>query len=192
MNKKWIVLIIIIVVWLLGATFLLIYINMTTTGDNKVIELTKTAFAVFGGLGIILPTYINVTQSLENRNIIKERLEYDKVENSYKLLKEWDDGELLKARELTRQINKNKNKLTGEQIIEKINNEQALEHSILTIFNYWERIRMSIEYKRVNADMIKEALQTVYLMMYTILKPWIDTQNAFVKSDLEKLYNMWK
>ena len=192
MKNKWTILTAIIILWVLGGAFLMIYINLTTNQENKAIELTKIAFAVFGGLGVILPTYINIIQSLENRNIIKVKLEYDKVENAYEILKEWDSGELLKARELTRQINKNKSKLSSEQLIEKINTDHALEHSILTIFNYWERIRMSIEYKRVNPDIIKEALQEVYITMYQILKPWIDIQNAFVKADLEKLYHLWK
>lgn len=88
MKNKWTILTVIIILWFLGGAFLMIYINLTTTQENKAIELTKIAFAVFGGLGVILPTYINIIQSLESRNIIKVKLEYEKVENAYEILKE--------------------------------------------------------------------------------------------------------
>lgn len=191
MSKKWIIFISIIVLWIIGGIGLLIQVYQNTLEAERLLEVIKIAFLIIGGLGIVLPTYLNVWQSLENNKVVEERLKYDKLENSFQILEKWDDTALLTARRFTREIKDHRNDITNNELLKRINEEKGLKESVIMVFNYFEKIRISIESKRVDEVTIKEALHPVFIDMYERFKPWIDMESN-IKDDVKKLYDRWK
>ena len=66
------------------------------------IETLKIIFIMLGGLGVIVPTYLNIWQSLETAEFLEDQKQRDKIENTFHLLGKWDDDSLFEARRFTR------------------------------------------------------------------------------------------
>ncbi|HEY6976658.1 MAG TPA: hypothetical protein VH396_10240 [Chitinophagaceae bacterium] len=111
METKWKIFIAIIFFWVAMGAGLILTINLTTSQADKLLESVKTAFLILGGLGVVLPTYLNAWHAVEGEETLKEKLEFDRVENSFRIIEQWDDSHLKEARELTRDILKNKKKI---------------------------------------------------------------------------------
>jgi hypothetical protein len=190
MKIKWVIFITIIVLWFIGGVGILIQINQTSSESDKLLELIKSGFLILGGLGVILPTYLNIWQSLENSKIIEERIEFDKVENAFRLIEKWDDNSLLKARQFTREIKNLRDSISNNELIKRVEGDAELKQSVIMVFNYWEQIRLSIERGRVNESLIKSALACVFIDMYERFKPWINTNEEY-RLDIKKLYDRW-
>jgi hypothetical protein len=191
MKLKWIIFILIIVLWIIGGIGLVIDIKSNTSIEIQTIEIIKTSFIILGGLGVILPVYLNTWQSLENNKIYENKIQFDKIENSFRIIEKWDDSTLLEARRYTRKIKDERNKISNNDLISTIESNDKLKESIIMVFNYWEKVRLSIEHGRVDEKLIKDAVDIVYIDMYERFKPWIETQIDDYKKDLEKLYKRW-
>jgi hypothetical protein len=191
MKLKWTIFFIIIVLWILGGIGLLMNIRSTTTIEIRTLEMIKTSFIILGGLGVILPVYLNTWQSLENNKIYENKIEFDKIENSFKIIEKWDDASLLEARRYTRKIQQERNNISNNDLVTNIESNEKLKESVIMVFNYWEKVRLSIEHSRVDEKMIKEALDTVFIDMYERFKPWIEKGGDDYKKDIEKLFKRW-
>lgn len=190
MKIKWLIFITIIVLWIFGGIGVLIHISQISTDADKFLDLVKTGFLILGGLGVILPTYLNIWQSLESSKIIEERMEFDKLENAFRLIEKWDDNSLLKARQFTREIKELRDSISNNELIRRVNNDSELKQSVIMVFNYWEQVRVSIERGRANESLIKDALNCVFIDMYERFRPWINTNDGY-REDIKKLYDRW-
>lgn len=191
MKIKWKIFIGIIILWIIGGIGILIHLYQIPNNPDKFLDLVKTSFLILGGLGVILPTYLNIWQSLESSIIIGERIEFDKLENAFRLIEKWDDNSLLKARQFTREIKELRDDISNKKLIKRVNSDPELKQSVIMVFNYWEQVRVSIERGRVNESLIKDVLDCVFIDMYERFKPWIDTNDGY-KEDIKKLYDRWK
>ena len=62
----------------------------------------------------------------------------------------------------------------------------------ITMFNYFEEIKLSIDKNRVDGDLLKKALSEVYIDIYDRFQPWLKKYNP--KSQLKllnALRNKW-
>ena len=118
-----------------------------------------------------------------------------KQDNAIKLIEAWDAPALQEARSYTREIAKRRPKLSDEELLKEIEGEQAIEglkESLIHVFNFWERVRLSIESDRADEDILKQAFRGTYLSMYERFKVWLDKQPHRYRTDLEKLYERWR
>ena len=192
LNRKWVIFYCIIILCVLGGIGILINIKKTYTGPDMTLEMVKTAFLILGGLGVILPTYLTVWQSLENNNIHEAKIAFDKNENAFRLIEKWEDATLLEARRFTRRIKDKKNALSNNDLIAEINGDEKLRESLITVFNYWEQVRISIEYGRANETLLQDAMDDIFLDMYVRFEPWILTRSQTYQNDAKKLYLRWR
>ncbi|TGK75814.1 DUF4760 domain-containing protein [Leptospira wolffii] len=166
MTLKWGLLTLISIFWVLGTIGLGIQ-TYQSTPNNQVMETIKTTFIAFGGLGVILPTYLNIWQSIENNKELEEKINTDIIENTFKLLEQWDTPLLFKARDFTREIKKEYPNLAPNDLVKRIEENPRLERSVLLVFNYFERARISIENGRVDRELFKSLMNEIILDMIT-------------------------
>ena len=124
-----------------------------------------------------------------------------KKDNAINLMYKWDDPALLDARRSTREITQEIPALSDEALLSKIEADEEVEtdreqgqlkESLIHLFNYWGRVRLSIEANRADEDILKEAFSSIYLFMYERFEVWLDEQSPRYKEDLKKLYDRWK
>lgn len=189
MDLKWKVLITFVVLYLIGVVG--VGWNAYDTTDpstaSPVVESTKIIFIMLGGLGVILPTYLNVWQSLETEELIKDQVRRNKIENTFSLLAKWDNSSLFVARKFTRELKEQHSSLSPDKLKERIDQTPDLKQSIILVFNYFEAVRVSIENDRVDAEVIGNSLGGVFHDMYERFKPWIREQEVEYQNDLESL-----
>jgi hypothetical protein len=182
---------IIIVLWIIGGYALCWQAHDTTPDPNKTLETIKTAFLVLGGLGVVLPTYFNIWQSVESGKYISDRTRFDITENTYRLIEKFDDPGITEPKSLCREIHYKKTNLSDVDLIKKVNDDPKLKDSVLQVFNYWENVRISIQCNRVDERLLMDSLANAFNQQYDCFKPWIDTRDEKYKSDLIWLKKRW-
>jgi hypothetical protein len=189
LMPKWLLLIVIVVLWISGSIGLIIHIRQSIAQPDQSLEIIKTALLLLGGLGVVLPTYLNVWQSIENNQNVQEKIQFDKIENTFRIIEKWDDPALLAARGFARAIGKNIDNMGGAELLQKINSEPGLEESIILIFNYWENVRVSIKANRINEKMLQESVSAMFDQLYDTFKPWVKSRSPQSQKDLSWLHN---
>ncbi len=178
MDKKHLIIVgVISIIWLIGAVGF-----YHQTEDLKVLFLAINAFAV------VIATYINLISSLQ-------KIKFDKTENTFEYIERWDSALLKEARDFTRELKKEKHKLSEEEILKKIDENKGLERSVITIFNFWQELYLSMIHGRVNGDLLKRSFANIYIDMFERFKPWIYKHKDYDPKgteDLEKLYKNWQ
>ena len=190
MKAKWIFLTIIVLLYMVGIVGAGWHTYGATdpTKSTPSVEAIKVIFIMLGGLGIILPTYLNIWQSLETANLLVDEARRKKIENTFSLLEKWDDKSLFDARKFTRELKEQYNELSANQIKERIKNTPELRQSVILLFNYFELIRISIEHDRVDAKIIKELLGSVAIDICKRFDPWLQEQPD--KDDVDKFLKL--
>ena len=159
------------------------YIAYTSTppvNSSVFIEVTKTVFLCFGGLGVILPLYINATNSIESRIV-------DKIENTFSLIDKWDDPHLFSARKLTREIRDARSSLSDDDLVKKIKDDEELRQSVILVSNYFEKVRFSVINERIDSEQFKSALGPVIIDIITRFNPYFKTFGTQYMDDFKKL-----
>lgn len=167
----------------LAGSVALIYIAFQTTpppNSNTFIEITKTLFLCLGGIGVLLPITLNAMNSIEEGKL-------KKIENTFSLLSRWDDAHLLKARNYTRLIKKNKVNTSDAELVNKIKDEEDLEESVILVTNYLEHVRYSLKTGRIDAVTFKASLGDTLVELIDRFWPYYQTQPQAVCDDLKEL-----
>lgn len=180
MSTKWIIFFSIIVLWILGGIGLIICLNQTTETNLIAIETTKNAFLILGGLGVVLPVYLNVWGAVGNSKMIL-------VENTFKLIEKYETFNFIEPRKEFSEISKKRDSINDADLIELINSNQKYNDSLIMLMNYWEMVRLSLDYKRANIKIIKEYIGDLYIELYDCCYPWINSKKPY-KEDAKKLY----
>lgn len=182
MQHKWKVFWGIIILCAFG-TMALGYIAYTSdppSSSTVFIEVTKTVFLCLGALGVILPLYINATNSFEARAS-------DKIENTFYLIEKWDDPHLFSARKFTREIGDSRSSISDDDLVKKIKENEELRQSVILVCNYFEQIRFSIVNKRIDVNQFKSALGPVVADIISRFMPYFKTLSEQHVTDLEEL-----
>ena len=125
---------------------------------KKISETVNIFLLMLGGFGVVFSILHNTESIIENSKQIKEKKKIDKIENTYNLLKDWDDKNLFKARKLTREIKDRRDKISNNELIKNIDSDPELRQSVRLVFNYIENVRFSIKLNRIDIDILKESL----------------------------------
>jgi hypothetical protein len=186
-NKKWEIFFWINGLWIFGTMALgyIAYTSAPPTGSSSVIETIKIIFLSLGGLGVILPTYLNAFNALE-------QLSTQKTENTFHLLEQWDDPLLFEARKLTRNLKDQKPNLCDNDLIKKINDDEKLKQSVILVMNYFDRIRMSIKAGRVDTITLKDSIGTMFEDIHQRLLPYVKSLGEKPKEDWNEALHLLK
>ena len=191
-NTKWVLAIIFIAI--IFTTCYLEY-SINSGQPDQLTETVEMALLMIGGLGIIV-TLLQQSESIrQNTEQIESRLKFDKIENTFELIRAWDNPDLLQARKLTRETKKKGKNYTTTQLVKKISSNPELEHSVLMTSNYWEGVILSIENDRVDEKMLKRTFKITFCDMYKRFEPWYNHKNTSIdtatKKSLKDLYKRW-
>lgn len=195
MKLKWWLLIVFVILYVCGIIGVGMHTYAATPTDKELVpsvEAVKIVFIMLGGLGVILPTYLNVWQSLEAAKITQDQVERNRIENTFRLLERWDDKLYLDARNFTRELKDEHHNLSATQIKERIKESPALRQSVILLFNYFDSIRVSIESDRVCKKIMREQLATTYIDIHDRFKPWIETCPQEHQNHLRKLTDLMR
>lgn len=135
-------------------------------------------------------TYFNVYNSLESAQVIGDRIQFDKTENSFEFIERWDGPSLKEARDYTRQKLKQCDLIAANELKNEIESNEVLERSIITTFNFFEGMYISIYHNRINEELLKESFAILYCRMYEAFKIWIDSQDPVFQKNLKNFYNL--
>jgi hypothetical protein len=191
-KLKWKVLVVFVVLYVIGIVGAAWHTYDATDPSKATptVEALKIIFIMLGGLGVIVPTYLNIWQSLEATEQLNDQNRRNKVENTFRLLERWDDRALFEARRFTRELGDQQGSLSPDQLKTRIKEKPELRQSVILVFNYFDLIRVSVENDRVDPKVIGSALGAVFHNMYYRFKPWIEEQSKQYQQDLEKLAQM--
>jgi uncharacterized membrane protein len=192
LKSKWFWLGTIILLWLIGGFELVCEVYGAALPGEKAQVAIRTAFLILGGLGVVLPTYLNVWQSLEAGKQISDKIRFDKIENTYRLIEKFDDPSAIAARFLCREVQDQKLHLSDADLIKRIKDDDKLRDSVTQVFNYWENVRISIKYDRVNMQMLRDSLAPPFNRQFDTFKPWIDIRGEDFKTDFYWLKKQWQ
>lgn len=192
MKVKWKVLWLFVALYLVGVIGGAWHTYGATNAQDSapLVEAIKIAFIMLGGLGVIIPTYLNVWQSLETSEVLSDQMRRTKIENTYKIIEKWDDKSLLEARRFTRELKTQHSTLSPDALKGKVDGSADLKQSLILVFNYFEQIRVSIKHDRVDAKVVSESLGGVFHDIYERFGPWIKIQNRQYQEDLEETAKM--
>ena len=110
-------------------------------------------------------------------------MEFDRVENAFDYISRWDAPPLKEARDWTRKIEAKKNKLSPDELCSRIegvppeqyasSDQRNLQRSVITMFNFFEELALSIQANRVAETYLRSAFASPYQSMYNRFLPWI-------------------
>jgi len=179
--------------WILGTIGLTFNVDVPQ-GSSKNLEIFKLVFLALGAYGAIAATYLNIYNSLESSKNIKDKIDFDKKENSFKFIKGWEDPSLKEARDLTRKILDEGHKISEEDLKMRIENDKDLRRSVISEFDFWEGMYLSIECKRVDENLLKKAFKDAYCRKYHRFGAWLKSVEKDYETTvghLKKLDDLW-
>ena len=140
----------------------------------------KTVFLCLGGIGVILPLYINATNSIESRFAAK-------IENTFSLIEKWDDSHLFAARKFTREIGDSRASMSDDDLLKRIKGDAELRQSVILVLNYFEQVRFSAVNERIDVKQFKSALGSVIVNIIRRFEPFINDVGSEHAKDLKQL-----
>lgn len=201
-RSKWIILIILTVLWVTMTIIYSIFFLSIPANESKPYEIAKFIALSISAFGVLFSTLLSSFNSLESSQNNVERIEFDRSENSFAYIEKWDSSSLKDARDMTRKIKKEQNKLSPEELCkriegpfetqEEIKDQENLKRSVITMFNFFEGIYLAIEKNRVDASVLSRAFGSTYCNIFERFKPWIEKYGHKMQVEsLKKLYTMW-
>lgn len=186
MSRMWIVFYIIsLFLFVASVTIASIVYTTNMTGtpldeSKAIFETIQTFLLCVGGSGVVLSTYFTAVNAFSQRAS-------DKIENTFALLKDWDDPHLFEARKLTRRIKDKSEEISDKDLVNEIDSDEKLKNSVILVLNYFEHVRFSLKTKRIDEDLFKKTLGITILNIIDRFEPFTKKQITEVGEDLKEL-----
>lgn len=155
-------------------------------------ETIQIFLLCLGGAGVILSTYFTAINAIHQRESDLVQRDLDLIENTYCLIKAWDDPHMFEARKFTRRIKDKAHTTSDADLVKEINENEDIRHSILLLLNYFEQVRFSLRNKRVNDEFLKESFGSTITQMIDRFSPFTKTQGSKMVDDLNELKDLLK
>ncbi len=192
-KNKWTVLCVLAAAWVVFTTIYAIWFVSVPPGTTRAFEVSKFVFLSISAFGVLFSTLLSSFNSLEATQHVEDKIRFDRVENSFAYMQQWDSGHLLQARDLIREIAKQKNALSQEEIGKRFSSNVALERSVVNVFNFVEEIYMSIASGRVDETLLKDAFREVFQTNYECFFLAFKTYSNFSTiHNVNLLHERWK
>ena len=178
--------------WLVSGTWIILtiltcYSTYDMAVDNKkVLETLNMFLLMLGGFGVVFSIIHQTESIIENNKQISEKIKIDIIENTFQLLKDWDNEHLFSARTLTREIKDVENSISNEELIKRIDSNPELRQSVILVFNYFEHVRFSIKQNRINIELFKESLGVAIISIIKRFEPYSKKMGQQNHADMEE------
>ena len=184
-----------IVAFLLLALILYISVWMEVPGDSPYCtELVKTISIGIAVIGTIFSSLLSTFNTLATARKNSESLEFYRLDNAFKYMERFDTDSIKQARNLTRELKEARKEggLSLEEICLRCDGDDGLKRSVITMFNYFEEIYLSITSNRASEEVLKNAMRFLYRDIYERFQGWTDAYfDEKQKAHLKALYDRW-
>ncbi|QFY77840.1 hypothetical protein DUD43_09165 [Alcaligenes faecalis] len=154
---------------------------------SRLVKMAEIGAATLAAAGVILATYISYKQSKNRLAGAAEEKARNKLEETFRLIEKWDDPHFLSPRKLSVALGRERSKLSPQELIDKVEDDLDLRSSISLMLNYFDFIRLSIKYERINSEIIKQQLGPVILLTLDRFDAWIKTRDKMYLDDIDEL-----
>jgi hypothetical protein len=152
-------------------------------------ETTKVVFLSISAVGVLFSALLRLYNSLEASINNQNKMKFDLTENSFKYMERWDSVLLKDARDLLREeITEISATLSENALVDRIEGtgkedasgkakQEHLLRSVITMFNCFEEMELSLQASRVNEGFIKRFCKDVYKdTVHRIFLPWLNSK----------------
>ena len=213
-KKKWHILGVLVIAWLIFTT---IYASFFVTvpqlpsppagtapqNTNPPMEIAKFVFLSISAFGVLFSALLTSFNTLEatlaaektaqeDRASSEAHLEFERVENAFRYFERWDTPSIKDARNFTRELLDGAGKLSPIAMLDQIATKPNLKSSVITMFNFFEEIAMSINIGRVSEAQMRSAFAEPYCGMVVVFNPWIDAHlQPTQQGHIRELFRKW-
>jgi len=195
-TRKWPILGALALLWLVfTATWASVFVAVPT-GSSRSFETAKFAFLSISAFGVLFSTLLTSFNSVEATSNVNDKMAFDRTENAFDYIARWEAPALKDARDWTRRMASERNTLSPDDLCRRITgkppgtpspDQQSLQRSVITMFNFFEELELSINYARVEEPVLRRAFAETYHSIYSRFLPWIEQeisreQQALLKS----------
>ena len=189
------------------------------TPEPKFAEALRFAFTMLAASSVIFTCFFNIWQSIEtegrraddlakesqkqkedelrrteDRAVLERQRQADrdwqKMENTFRLLAGWDQPAFMKARDFVRRNRSAKDTWNARQLREAIEQDEELNRSVRLMFNYCDDVLQSLRQDRVAAAVVRQSFSPAFATIHDFFKPWIDNEPENYRSDLTELQKL--
>lgn len=203
MKLKGFSIIILTTVWLLFTVIFLLTSIKVPEDSSKCMEVVKFLSLSISAYGVLFTVLLTSFNSIESSNINKESIEYNRISNSFRYMERFDAPSIKEARDITRKMKKEKSSLSDDDLIKKIEGDgktqseeqEDLKRSVITMFNFFEEIYLSILNKHSNEQILITVYKDMYLDIYDRFKCWLEKEEYMGKiqaNNLKQLKLRWE
>lgn len=193
LSDKWCILLALTTIWVVFSAVYAISLVHVPPNSTRAFETFKFVFLSISTYGVLFTVLLSSFNSLEAARNLKTRIEFDKTENSFLYMQRWDSEALRQARDVTRSLKKEQRNLSPNELSKKINTDPSVERSVITMFNFFEEIYLSIIASRVNEPSLRQAFSSTYVDIYRRFEAWVEeTFSEDQKESLKALERKWR
>lgn len=156
----------------------------------RLVKMVEVGAAMLAASGVMLATYISYVQARGSDRRISEESARRKLEETFRLIERWDDPHFLSARKLSVELGRQSDKMSPEQLVEHVASNQELRSSISLMMNYFDFVRLSIKYDRIDGSIIKGQLGHVANVTLDRFGPWIKKLGPVYEGDIAEFKRM--
>jgi hypothetical protein len=192
-NYKWRVLFGLSVVWLIFTIVWAMQFVAVPPGSTRGYETTKFVFLSVSAFGVLFSALLSSFNALEATLNVRDRMDFDRVENSFRIIERWEQPTLKEARDYTRKLKAEEHSTSPSELIRRIEGpvepgheteRLKLQRSVIGLFNYFEEIELSIQKNRVDSHLLRQAFKDPYESVYRRFRAYIDTHFDREQRDL--------
>lgn len=152
---------------------------------NPVFEATKSFLLGISGAGVVSTMLLSVLNSIEDRYV-------KIIENTYTHITKWDDAHLAAARKFTRGLKEQKFKMSDEEFLKHIDDNEDLKHSISLVCNFFENVRISYKTNRIDMKLFNSSLGYVMEDYHHRLRPYVKKNGEAYLKDWDEILELSK
>ena len=200
-SEKWRVLIGLALLWLLFTAIWAAYFVAVPTGSTKAFETVRFVFLAISAFGVLFSALLTSFNSLEATSNLQEKLAFDRAQNSFDYISRWEASSLKEARDWTRALAAEKATLSDNDLCARIEGlpgqemseaQRGLQRSVITMFNFYEEMELSLQAGRVTDEYLRKAFAQTYDSLYKRFSPWIEKyEGSDQKVHLKSLHKRW-
>lgn len=181
-KRKWMLLGLITLLWAVLTIVWSYAFVIVPPGSTRGYETTRFVFLSISAFGVLFSSLLASLNAVEATVNLQDRLQFDRVENSFRYIERWESQVLKEARDYTRVLKAEQDSISPTELcrriegpvhIEEREEQRKLQRSVISMFNYFEEIELAIEAGRVEGNLLGRTFKDTYLGIYDSFRPWI-------------------
>lgn len=201
MKGKWLTIGILTVCFIIFTImFSFVGFNDESRNFSKVSEIIKFISLSISSYGVLFSVLITSFNNIEATKNNSDLVKYNKINNSFSYMNRFDSPSIKEARDITRKMKKDRDKISNDELIRKIEGpfedakdietQENLKRSVITMFNFFEEIYLSIKNNHSDETILRTVYSEMYIDIYERFSCWLEKDNHMGKLQLENLKDL--